>query len=241
MTDTKLPLFYKTPRVLHPGAHANRSLAPNPGYGFAAHTNAVPVVAEEIATAGRHYPVVFSDEAQPHPVAILGLRGEQNLFVDETGRWREGAYVPAYVRRYPFIFLENDQRSELTLCVDEAAEALVVSGDNPLFDAKGEPTPLTRNALAFCRDYQAQHVLAAEFAREVAAAGLLVEHRADITLRDGQRMSLSGFKVIDASRFDKLPDDTFLAWRRKGWLPLVYSHFFSVGAWSALIDRTVSA
>lgn len=238
MTDTQLPLFYKSPRVLHPGAHANRSLAADPGFGFAAQTNAVPVVAEEIPTAGRHFPVVFSDEAVPHPVAILGLRGGQNLFVDEAGRWRDGVYVPAYVRRYPFIFLENDARTELTLCVDEAAEALVAGRDNPLFDATGEPTPLTRNTLAFCRDYQAQHLLAAAFAREVAAADLLVEHRADITLRDGQRMSLSGFRVIDANRFDKLPDDILLAWRRKGWLPLVYSHFFSIGAWSSLVDRT---
>lgn len=239
MTETALPLFYRKPRVLHPAAHGDRSLAASPGFGFAARSNAVPVVAEEIAVAGRHFPIVFSNEVAPHPVAILGLKEQQNLFVDEAGHWREGVYIPAYVRRYPFIFLENDGGTELTLCVDEAAESLVAGRDNPLFDAKGEPTPLTRSALAFCRDYQAQHKLAAEFAAAVVAADLLVEHRADITLRDGQRMSLSGFKVIDERRFAALPDETFLQWRRKGWLPLAYSHFFSIGAWSALIDRSV--
>ena len=236
-TERARPLFYRRPRVLHPGAHGDRSLATDTGFGFAASTNAVPVVAEEIAVAGRHFPIVFSNEAAPHPVAILGLKDQQNLFVDAAGRWREGAYIPAYVRRYPFIFLENETGTELTLCVDEAAQCLVAGRANPLFDAKGEPTPVTRSALAFCRDYQAQHKLAAEFAAAVVAADLLVEHRAEVTLRDGQRMSLAGFKVIDERRFAGLPDETFLQWRRKGWLTLAYSHFFSIGAWSSLIDR----
>lgn len=243
MTENALPLFYRQPRVLHPAAHGDRSLATDTGFGFgfAAKTNAVPVVAEEIPVAGRHFPIVFSNEAVPHPVAILGLKDQQNLFVDEAGRWRDGVYIPAYVRRYPFIFLENEARTELTLCVDEAAECLVAGRANPLFDSKGEPTPVTRSALAFCRDYQAQHKLAAEFAAAVAAAELLVEHRAEVTLRDGQRMSLAGFKVIDERRFGALPDETFLQWRRKGWLSLAYSHFFSIGAWSSLIDRVAGA
>lgn len=239
MTEPALPLFYKSPRVLTPASHGSRSLRTSSDFRFAAGTNAVPLVAEEMPLAARHYPVVFSDEAVPHPVAILGLRGQQNLFVDGEGRWRAGAYVPAYVRRYPFIFVENEARTELTLCIDDAAEALTEGQGNPLFNAKGEPTPLTRSALAFCRDYQAQHLLAAELGRMLAQADLLVEHRADIALTDGQRLSLSGFKVIDDARFAKLPDETFLEWRRKGWLPLVYSHFFSIGAWSALVDRTV--
>ena len=239
MTEPALPLFYKSPRVLTPASHGNRSLRASNDFRFAANTNAVPLVAEEIPLAARHYPVVFSDEAAPHPVAILGLRGQQNLFIDSEGRWRPGAYVPAYVRRYPFIFIENDTRTELTLCVDEAADTLTEGRDAPLFDARGEPTALTRSALAFCRDYQAQHLLAAELGRMLAQADLLIEHRADITLTDGQRLSLSGFKVIDDKRFAKLPEDTFLEWRSKGWLPLVYSHFFSIGAWSALVDRAV--
>jgi hypothetical protein len=237
MPEASLPLFYKSPRVLTPGAHGQRSLARDPGYAFAAHTNAVPLVAEEMPVAGRHVPVVFSDEATPHPVAILGLRGQQNLFVEADGQWRAGGYVPAYIRRYPFIFLENESRTELTLCVDEAAEALVEGRDRPLFDDEGKPTALTRSALAFCRDYQAQHLVAAEFAKALVEADLLIDHRADVTLRSGERLSLAGFKVIDADRFAKLPDTTFLAWRAKGWLPLAYAHFFSIGSWSALVDR----
>lgn len=237
MTDTRLPPLYRRPQVLHARRHGHRSLAPPGDYGFAAHINAVPVVAEEMAVAGRHFPIVFTEGEVPHPVAVLGLRGQHNPFVDASGRWCEGVYVPAYIRRYPFIFHENAAGTELSLCIDEAAEQLVEGRGNPLFDTAGEPTPLTRNALAFCRDYQVQYAVALAFTRALVQEQLLVDHRADASLHDGQRLSLTGFKVIDESRFAQLPDATFLQWRHRGWLPLAYSHFASVSAWSAVLEQ----
>jgi hypothetical protein len=238
-SQPSLPLFYVQPKVLQPGLHGQKSISKASTYKFAAETNAAPLVAAEIPLAGRQFPIVFSEDPNPHPVVVLGLRDQQNVFVDAEGQWREGAYVPAYIRRYPFIFLENEARTELTLCVDEAH--LVDGRENPLFEEDGKPTALTQAALAFCRDYQAQHLAAAEFAAALAEAGLLVDNRADITLNDGQKMSLSGFKVIDEARFHALPADVLVRWRDKGWLPLVYAHFFSLGSWSSLVDRTALA
>jgi hypothetical protein len=120
------------------------------------------------------------------------------------------------------------------------AAAVVPGNWNPLFDAAGQPTALTRSALAFCRDYQAQLEPTLEFTRALAAAQLLVEHRADVTLKDGQQLSLSGFKVIDETKFSALPNAEFCRWRSRGWLPWVYAHFASVGAWSGLMDRMVA-
>jgi SapC len=235
-----LPLFYAQPKVLQPRRHGARSLAGSADYRFTATTNAVPLVAAEMPSAARHFPVVFTDEALPQPVAVLGLRAGQNLFVDAQGQWQPGSYVPAYVRRYPFIFLENEACTEYTLCIDEAAVAVVPGSWNPFFDASDRPTPLTRSALAFCRDYQAQLEPTLAFARALVAAQLLVDHRADVTLKDGQQLSLSGFKVIDEAKFNGLPDAEFCRWRTRGWLPWVYAHFASVGAWSGLMDRMVA-
>jgi hypothetical protein len=39
------------------------------------------------------------------------------------------------------------------------------------------------------------------------------------------------FRIIDEARFDALPDSTFLTWRRRGWLGLVYAHFPSMRRW----------
>jgi hypothetical protein len=239
--DPAWPLFYARPRVLQPALHGSKSLAAATDLRFAAATNAVPLVAGEFAAAGRHYPIVFTAQAPAHPVAIVGLRPQQNLFVDGAGQWHAGCYVPAYVRRYPFVFLAHDGGATLTLCIDEAAPHLVEGTERPLFDAQGQATALTHDALVFCRDYEREHQDTTAFAQAVRSAELLVEHRAGVTLHDGRTLSLSGFQVIDEARFQALPDAEFLRWRRKGWLGLVYAHLASVGNWSALVDRCALA
>ena len=238
-SQTLFPLFYEQPRPLSSGEHANLSFTGNTDYAYAAKTNAVPLVATELPTACRYFPIVFSGD-EPAPVAVLGVRGEENLFVNADGQWRADTYVPAYVRRYPFIFMEDDERSQFTLCVDEKAASVVDGRDNPLFDEAGEPTDLARSALAFCRDYQSQHSYTMEFARAVVDADLLVENRADITLADGQCLAMSGFKVIDEARFNKLPDAEFLRWRENGWLALVYCHLLSINTWPSLVNQVQS-
>src|SRR3546814_1115256 len=131
MTSTSLPLFYKQPQALQPGLHAKLSVVKQAGYAFAADANSVPLVFSEMATACRHFPIVFTEGQQPSPVAVLGLRGQENLFVDAEGQWRANTYIPAYIRRYPFIFMENADQSQFTLCVDTAAASVQESSDNP--------------------------------------------------------------------------------------------------------------
>lgn len=231
-----LPMFYRQPRVLLPAQHGAISLARTPDFGHAAEAHAVPLLAAEIPSACRQLPVVFTTGDSPTPVAVLGLRAGHNACLTPEGQWREGCYIPAYVRRYPFIFMEDEARQELTLCIDEAARSLVPGGENPLFDAAGQPTAVTRSALAFCRDYQAHHLLTREFCDALAEAGLLTEQRAEITRHDGQRISLDGFQIIDEARFKSLSKTRFLQWRAKGWLPLVYAQLLSIGSWATLVD-----
>ena len=241
MTPTSLPLFYEKPQPLQAGLHGKLSLTSQARYGFAADANSVPLVYGEMATACRHFPIVFTDGQQPSPVAVLGLRGQENLFVDAAGQWRADTYIPAYIRRYPFIFMENSDQSQFTLCVDTAAANVVESGDSPLFDDEGQPSPLTRSALEFCREYQNQYAHTVEFCRALAEADLLIENRADITLPDGQRLTLSGFKIIDEAKFNAMPEQEFLRWRANGWLTLVYCHLISIAAWPTLLGHAKSA
>lgn len=234
MTDPTLPLFYKSPRPMQAVRHADLSLRAEPNYAFAAGTNSVPLMAAEFAAACKQFPILFADGPVVQPVALLGLRTGENLFVDANGNWEDAAYIPAYVRRYPFIFLEN--ADQLTLCIDETADAVVPGRDNPFF-VDGQPSALTNNALEFVKEVQAQNGYTTEFAAAVTGAGLLSEKRADITLNNGERLSLAGFKVIDELAFNQLPAETLAEWRDRGWLGLVYAHLISVSSWSGLVDR----
>ena len=236
MEKQDLPLFYRRPRPLQAAGDAELALAPANGYAFAAATNSVPVNAVEFTVAAKFYPIVFTEASPPLPVALLGLRQSENLFVDADGNWQPGTYVPAYVRRYPFIFMENPDAQQFVLCIDEAAET-VRKGEGEYLFRNGEPSEITRNALAFCQEFQGHHLFTLEFAKAVEEAGLLTGNRADVTLSSGERLSLAGFRVIDEAKFNALPDETFLQWRAKGWLHLVYCHLISVGNWAALIDR----
>ena len=232
----RLPLFYSEPRPLDAERHANKSIKPKTSYGFASETNAVPLTVAEFPRAMRHYPIVFANASPAMPLAVLGLRNAENVFVGEDGSWVKGCYIPAYIRRVPFIFLESADKLSYTLCVDEASDFLVEGDDaQPLF-ADGKPSEVTDNALKFCSAYQGQSTTTQELVSALDEHELLVPNQAGVTLVSGEKISLSGFRVIDEKRLTALPGDVFLDWRERGWLASVYAQMLSAAAWQTLID-----
>jgi hypothetical protein len=209
------------------------SLQPHTDFRFARATNSVALGAVELASAMHHYPIVFTTTGRPAALAVLGLEPDLNFFVDDDGRWQPDAYIPAYIRRYPFILSERSDSTELTLCIDEECDRLRQSGDYPLF-TDGQPTQLTRDALNFCREFHEQTQITATFVAALLESGLLVENEARLNLEPGRDITLGEARFIDEAKFNALPDTVLLEWRLRGWLPLVYSHLFSMTKWRAL-------
>jgi hypothetical protein len=228
-----LPQFYRDPAVLDPAAHGALRLAPVAGFRFAAATNSIALGADEFYAAQAHYPIVFTTTDPITPLAIVGAGDPKNLFVTADGAWRDGCYVPAYVRRYPFVMVQAPGRDDLILAIDRSAEALSTERGEPLF-ADGKPAPVVQRVLEFCAAFEHQVAVAREFAAALAARKLLVENRAQVTSPSGVAVSLGGFQVIDETRFNMVPDDVILDWRRRGWLGLVYAHLMSTHRWPAL-------
>ena len=231
-----LPPLYAKPVLLDANQHGNLSLKENAGYGFARPANVMMINAIEFVAAGRHYPIVFAGGDNPAPVVVLGMRAGQNLFVEPDGSWRRGAYVPAYARRYPFIFAESADKSKLGLCIDEASDLLVQSDVRPLF-RNGERTQVIEQALSFCTAFQREVERTKAFTEALKERDLLRDNRANIKMATGEHLAITGFKVVDEAKFNALPDDVFLDWRRKGWLALVYCHLLSTGSWAELADQ----
>ena len=236
LPENALPVFYRRPRPLNAAIDAGHSLKSAGGYGFARGTNSVVVNAIEFPFAMRSYPIVFTTIAPRTAVAVLGLIDSENLFLSEDGVWAADCYVPAYVRRYPFILMEQPGSAELLLCIDEASGLVGVGGERPFF-TDGKPTALVQEALKFCGEFQAQHKATVEFAQALAEHKLLAPNEARVTMNSGQQLTLRGFDVIDEAKFNALPDDIFLDWRRRGWLHLAYCHFMSMANWGGLVDR----
>ncbi len=229
-----LPLFYKNPMPLDAKKHSHLSLKKNFGFGFTEGVNAVPVNMVEMPQICHHYPIAFSPDENATPVAILGLRDNENLFLDANNNWEESAYIPAYIRRYPFIFSEIPNSDQLTLCVDNVPEVIEEGDKQPFFDNEGAPSELAKNALDFCKSYHAAAQQTLEFSKAIADSGLLIEREAQINVAGNRRINFSGFRIIDESKLAALDDDTFLEWREKGWLPIIYAHLFSGSQWGHL-------
>lgn len=228
-----MPLFYKNPMPLDAKAHTKLGLKKNFGFNFTRGVNAVPVNLIEMPQICHFYPIAFSPDGAATPVAILGLRDSENLFLHDDGGWEE-AYIPAYIRRYPFIFSEMPGGDQLTLCVDNVPEIIDQGGEQAFFDKDGKPADLAKNALEFCKSYHAAAQQTVEFSEALAKSGLLVDREAQINVAGNRRINFSGFKIIDEQKLAKLDDKTFMEWRKKGWLPFVYAHLFSGAQWQRL-------
>lgn len=231
------PVFYRAPHPLSNERHGGFAIRRDAHYGFAARANSVPLNAAEFPLAARHYPILFSAGEPAVGLALLGLRDHQNLFVGADGAWEAGAYVPAYIRRYPFIFMSGGEDGRFILCLDEQAEVLSdTAHGQPLF-ADGKPSDVTTRALEFCKAYQQQSDYTRQLGGLLAKHGLLTANRANVSLKSGESLALGGFRMIDAKALDGLDDAAFLELRRAGALPLIYAQIFSTSNWAALAAR----
>ena len=235
---TRQLLIYENAVPLSSESHGDLSVR-DAGFGFAARLNSVPLLAAEFGPMGAEAPIVFAGEGDATlPVVILGLQTETNLFVNADGGWT-GRYVPAFLRRYPFVFAEqSDGADTLALCIDRDAEAVNTEGRGErLFDADGNRTRFLTDMLQFCSDYHAQHATTLAFAARLVALDLLEPASATATLPDGSRYALGGFQRVSAERLRALPDETVLELVRSDMFGLIHLHLASLNQVSGLLER----
>lgn len=240
MSDTPsaapaLPLFFSRVIGINPDLHSALRLDRSTGFAYAAAAASIPLGLGEFTLAARHYPIVFAAGPVPAPIALVGLNELGNLFVNPQGAWQPDAYLPAYVRAFPFVFVEDAAKNTTYVAMEADAACLATGQGDPLFeDAK--PTPTLSDAVRFCAALRDNLAAAAAFGTALDAAGLLQEEEAQVNFTAGGASRVRGFKVIRPDRLDQVPDETFLDWRRRGWLAPIFSHLHAAGNWAKLID-----
>lgn len=210
------------------------------GFGFAAGVPAVPLALEEFALAARHMGVVFATQAPHMPIAILGSGPTRNMFINAEGKWREGAYVPAYLRRYPFLLVRmNASSDELALCLDPGAPQFSETEGEPLFEADAKPTAMATRAFEFTRAVEGSFMRTQEFVTALTELKLLAPAAVQFD-QGGRNMRVDGFHAVQREAFNALTGEQLVMLRDKGWLEAIHAHLFSVAALPAIVQQAAA-
>jgi hypothetical protein len=196
------------------------------------------LVTAEFAAAVLEYPVVFHEAPdEMMPVAVLGIRPRQNLYLTQHGDWK-ARYIPAFVRRYPFVFASSDNNQTFTLCIDEAFDGFNESGRGErLFDDRSEPTPFVSNMLKFLQRYHSEFQRTRDFGRKLKDLNLTQPMQAELSLESGEKMALAGFSVVDRARLKTLPKESLSGLMDSDELELIFAHLTSLYNFRVLRDR----
>ena len=222
-------LIYERAVPVNPGRHGEWSVKAGTDYGFAKHVNAIPLMASEFQSAAAEYAIVFTGTPEAvMPALILGVREGENLFLDDAGTW--GAkYVPAFLRRYPFVFSASEDGSTFTLCIDEEFSGANQEGRGErLFDSEGERTQYLKGVLGFLQVYQAHFSRTQAICKRIMELDLLEPMQAQMRLPDGGQLALTGFMAVNRKRLNSLDGEQLATLAQAEELELLYTHLLSM-------------
>lgn len=233
--------MYKNPIPVSKERDAGKRLVRAKGFGFAAASPVVPVYAAELAHIAVECPIAFLKEENAFsPVAVMALDGERNLFVAPDGRWL-GGYVPAAVRRYPFVLGRPQQGGELVLCIDQESGLLSDTDGEPLYGEDGQPSKFVADVIGFLGELERSRTVVRSACEALDRHGLIVPWPLRVQSEAGPK-DIAGLFRIDEAAFNHLSEEAFLDLRRAGALPLVYAHLISTQRFSVLNKlRTIQA
>lgn len=230
-------LFYEQAVPISSEYHRDVAVQGTADFGFARNVNVVPLVAQEFAVASADYAIVFVGRDEDLvPVAVLGVRERENLFVGGDGRW-DAPYVPAFVRRYPFVFASQPDNNRLVLCIDEASAAVNREGRGErLFDSAGERTSYLTGVVTFMQRYQTAFQQSRQLAARLKALDLLQPVQAKLSGPAGD-IQLSGFTTVNREKLNALETPVVEELFRSGALEALYLHLGSMRNLQKLAER----
>lgn len=236
-----LPIFFNDLMPLNSRDHSGWHSTQFPDVSFLSKHHAIPVTVDEFIDTQRHYPIVFSAGENPVPLALMGLNEGVNTFVDDEGKITDDVYLPAYVRRYPFMLAKLQPESEeLSLCFDPSAGVVGDHKDgNALFDDKNEPTEYTKGVLDFCQKFEESGARTKSFMEEIKKHGLLMEGEIAITMQENpdNPFVYRGFQMVDENKLRELKGDVLESLASNGMLMLLHAHLFSLNLMRVIFSR----
>lgn len=233
----ELPLYDRV-ETLSPDRHGHLALRPAQDYGFAAASPTVHITIDEFEPAMMDYPIIFYGPRRRAAV-VTGLTRDRNLFVSPEGRYAPGAYIPAYLRRHPFVLAsaaqDADHRS--VVCIDAGSARLVPLEQpdaEPLF-VDGAPSAAARTAIDFARAYDEAERRTEAFTALLDEFDLLEPRQASFRPRpDAEAVTLLDYAAVSREKLEALAPAHLEVLREQGVVAAIYAHLFSARRWDVL-------
>lgn len=237
LMNTPRPLFFHELTAFDTEQHKQLKLpAERKNFAFAAPANVLPLTFAEVGQAIHHYPVVFIAEGDNIGlVALTGLGNSGNRFVDAHGEWRPGAYIPAYVRGYPFLAVRPAEGAEPVLAFDPLAADFKHLKGQLLISADGTPTEQMKGIVAFQGEYRQLAERTQQMTKALKEAGVLEEGSLQLQPNQGgEAQRIDGFLVVSETRLKALSAEALKKLLEADALGMAYAQLFSMGSLSNL-------
>ncbi len=219
--------------ILDAKKHARLKFSKIPGYAVAARTQLCLLGGSEIAEAAKYFPVLFpevdektANQTANLPIALFSLKPGKNLFVAADGSWNCD-YIPAHIRRYPFIFAGLSEPGNFALAFDAQAAHFKTDDGEPLFDGEGKATALVEQVKGFLGNFQNDLQATGQLVRELDRHGVLSARQLNLGAGD-KTQALRGFRLVDLEKVKALDDATLAAWVRNGIMNIICAHLNSL-------------
>jgi hypothetical protein len=238
--QNQLPLFYNALEPLSSQAHGKYRLQQNDTAKFLVGNHAVPVTVDEFALLQRFMPIVFTVGEDAIPIALMGLNEGVNVFIGDDGKLLErNVYVPAYVRRYPFMLARlRPDTEEMSLCFDPSSDRVGEFDEGETLFDDGQPSETTKGILAFNESFEQAGARTAAFMKELIELGLLTDGEMSIQPDGADRpFTYRGFQMVDEKKLTEVRGDQLRKMNQSGMLPLLYAHLFSLSLMREIFGR----
>ncbi len=228
--------MFETSTNLDVDLHKDLRFEPSINLKFAATTSSAPIVASEITQVIRQFPVVFSKDDEMVPIAFMSLTEGKNAFISETGTW-EGDYLPAHIRRFPFILGKTDDPEKYTIMFDSEAPEINTTSGERLYKDDGDMAPALQQAVDLLQAFQSELVATQKLIEPLVEKDVLTDQVISVNRPDGRNWTLNGVRAVDGERLKALDDATLAAWTRSGLMAIVYAHLHSLENVRYLAER----
>ena len=235
--------LYREPQLLDPANHRALRMGTLADFSITKGMHGVFITVTEMPQAALEFPLLFVHTGEPDaagraaisPIVLLGVSQNENLYVDGT-RW-DARYIPAFIRRYPFLTATLRNAGATGVMIDRAWSGFSETEGEPLFEGDDKPAPALKRAMDFLEMFEAEAQRTRAFCSRLVELELLKEMKADATLPDGATLSIDGFLVVDDEKLAQLPDAQVLEMHRNGMAMLLHLHLASLANMRPLLER----